>query len=240
MSLLDVIDVTKRFGGLFANKNVSFCLEKGEILGLVGPNGAGKSTIFNCISGYHSTTSGKILFQGKDITNKPPYALCKKGIARTFQVVENFQKMSVVENVMVGAFVRQKSRKRASNKSLKILQFIGLLSKKNILASDLSPPEQRRLGLAMALASEPLLLALDEVMAGLMPKEIDEFLELLRKIRKSGVSLIIIEHLMRAVMTICERIVVLDQGKKIAEGNPSEICKNEVVIKAYLGGGTYA
>ena len=235
MKLLEIKNVTKRFGGLFANNRISFDISQGEIIGLVGPNGAGKTTLFNCISGYYPPTSGSILFEGREIKNSPPYKVCARGIARTFQIIENFQKMTVLENMMVGAFKKHKYKGKAFKKALKVSEFIELSDKNLEYASDLSPPEQRRLGLGMALATEPKLLMLDEVMAGLTPKEIDEVLDLLRKIRDSGVTLIVIEHLMRAVMSICERIFVLDYGEKIAEGNPEEIAHDEKVIQAYLG-----
>ncbi|MCK4782103.1 MAG: ABC transporter ATP-binding protein [Desulfobacteraceae bacterium] len=235
MKLLEIKNVTKRFGGLFANNRISFDISQGEIIGLVGPNGAGKTTLFNCISGYYPPTSGNILFEGREIKNSPPYKVCARGIARTFQIIENFQKMTVLENMMVGAFKKHKYKGKAFKKALKVSEFIELSDKNFEYASDLSPPEQRRLGLGMALATEPKLLMLDEVMAGLTPKEIDEVLDLLRKVRDSGVTLIVIEHLMRAVMSICERIFVLDYGEKIAEGNPEEIAHDEKVIQAYLG-----
>ena len=235
MKLLEIKNVTKRFGGLFANNRISFDISQGEIIGLVGPNGAGKTTLFNCISGYYPPTSGNILFEGREIKNSPPYKVCARGIARTFQIIENFQKMTVLENMMVGAFKKHKYKGKAFKKALKVSEFIELSDKNFEYASDLSPPEQRRLGLGMALATEPKLLMLDEVMAGLTPKEIDEVLDLLRKVRDSGVTLIVIEHLMRAVMSICERIFVLDYGEKIAEGNPEEIAHDKKVIQAYLG-----
>lgn len=235
MKLLEIKNVTKRFGGLFANNRISFDISQGEIIGLVGPNGAGKTTLFNCVSGYYPPTSGNILFEGREIKNSPPYKVCARGIARTFQIIENFQKMTVLENMMVGAFKKHKYKGKAFKKALKVSEFIELSDKNFEYASDLSPPEQRRLGLGMALATEPKLLMLDEVMAGLTPKEIDEVLDLLRKVRDSGVTLIVIEHLMRAVMSICERIFVLDYGEKIAEGNPEEIAHDEKVIQAYLG-----
>lgn len=235
MSLLELKNVTKHFGGLLANNMVSLEIDRREIVGLVGPNGAGKTTLFNCISGYHRPSSGSIVFNGEQIGGKPPYAICARGLARTFQIVQNFQKMTVSENVMVGAFIRYRHKRQALEKTLQVLRFTDLLKRRNDLASDLSPPEQRLLGLSMAMATEPKLLMLDEVMAGLMPKEIDGVLELLLKIQAAGVALIVIEHLMRAVMSICERIIVLDYGSKLAEGTPEEIANNDRVIEAYLG-----
>ena len=235
MKFLEIREVTKNFGGLLANDRISFEMSQGEILGLVGPNGAGKTTLFNCISGYYPVSSGKIILEGRNITNNAPYQICTRGIARTFQIVQNFQKMTALENVMIGAFLNHKGRKDSYEKSLEVLRFIDLIDKRNDLARNLSPPEQRRLGLGMALATEPKLLMLDEAMAGLTPMEIDDVLDLLRKIRDSGVSIIVIEHLMRAVMNVSDRVIVLDYGSKIAEGMPKEIVQNEAVIKAYLG-----
>jgi branched-chain amino acid transport system ATP-binding protein len=235
LKLLEINEITKRFGGLIAIDGISFEISQGEILGLVGPNGAGKTTLFNCISGYYQVSSGKIFFEGRDITNRSPYKICVKGIARTFQIVQNFGKMTVLENVMVGMFLKQKNKRKVFEKSLETLKFIDLIHKKDDYARNLSPPEQRRLGLGMAMATQPKLLMLDEAMAGLTPTEIDEVLGLVHKIRDSGVSVIIIEHVMRAVMTISGRIIVLDSGKKIAEGTPDEITHDERVIRAYLG-----
>jgi branched-chain amino acid transport system ATP-binding protein len=235
MRFLEIKGVTKRFGGLIAVDEVSFDLAEGEILGLVGPNGAGKTTLFNCISGYYRINSGKIVFRGEDITNRPPYTICTKGIARTFQIIQNFEKMGVLENIMVGTFLKEINKKRAIEESLEILRFIDLINKKDEYAKNLSPPEKRCLGLGMALATRPKLLMLDETMAGLTPTEIDGVLGLVKKIKDSGVTVIIIEHVMRAVMTISGRIIVLDSGKKIAEGKPDDIVHDDRVIRAYLG-----
>jgi len=235
MKFLQVNQVTKRFGGLVANDKISFEMSGGEILGIVGPNGAGKTTLFNCISGFYRVNSGGIHFEGRDITNAPPYAVCARGVARTFQIVQNFEKMTLVENIMVGAFLKWRRKGKAEEEALEVLRFIDLLDKRNVVARHLSPPEKRRLGLGMALSTQPKLLMLDETMAGLTPVEIDEVLDLVRKIRATGVGVIVIEHVMRAVMTISERIIVLDSGKKIAEGSPDEIAHNEGVIRAYLG-----
>ena len=235
MTLLEVKGVTKRFGGLTAVDDVSFEIAEGKILGLVGPNGAGKTTLFNCISGLYRVNSGMIVFGGRDITNKPAHIVCRAGIGRTFQIVQNFERMTLTENIMVGAFLRSRGKKQAAEKGLEILEFIQLQEKKDVIARNLSPPEKRRLGLGMALATEPRLLMLDEVMAGLTPVEIDGVLDLLWKIQETGVSIIVIEHVMRAVMAISEKIIVLDSGKKISEGPPEEIAHDDRVIRAYLG-----
>jgi len=235
MKLLEVKNLTKRFGGLIANDKIDLELEEGEILGLIGPNGAGKTTLFNCVTGYYKPTSGSVFFEGKNITNNSPHEVCKKGIARTFQITQVFKKMTVLENVMVGGFLRKRGIKNVEKEATKVLKFVGLLDKKDLLGNSLSPPEQRKLEIAMALSTRPKIIMLDESMAGLNAAEIDIALNLIRQIRERGVSLIVIEHVMKAVMSISDRIIVLDSGKKIAEGTPEEIADNEKVIKAYLG-----
>jgi len=234
-TLLEVTGITKRFGGLCAVDGVSLTVTQGEIVGLVGPNGAGKTTVFNCLSGLYKVNAGRVVLEGLDITNRPSYAVCEKGIGRTFQIIQNFEKMTLHENVLVGAFLKKKRKEKASEEAMNVLKFVNLADKKDVEARHLSPAEKRRLGLAMALATQPKLLMLDEAMAGLTPVEIDEVLDLVRKIRGRGISMIIIEHVMRAVMTISDRIIVLDSGKKIAEGLPGAIVHDERVIKAYLG-----
>ncbi|OIP34561.1 MAG: ABC transporter ATP-binding protein [Deltaproteobacteria bacterium CG2_30_66_27] len=235
MSLLSISGVSKRFGGLLANDDISFEVGQGEIIGLIGPNGAGKTTLFSCIAGYYPVTSGTIVFDGKRIAGLPPEAICRRGIARTFQIVRVFKEMSVLENVMVGAFLITSSRKEAGRRAREVLGRVGLSAKENAEARNLTVSEQKRVQLARALATRPRLLLLDEVMAGLTPQEISEAVSLVRTIREDGITMIVVEHVMEAVMPISDRVVVLDYGKKIAEGAPNEIVRDELVIKAYLG-----
>lgn len=235
MSLLTVNGVTKRFGGLSANDDISFDVGKGEIVGLIGPNGAGKSTLFSCIAGYYPVTSGTIAFDGRRISGMPPEAICRLGIGRTFQIVRVFKGMSVLENVMVGAFLSSSSRKVAERNAREMLSRVGLSAKEGAEARHLTVSEQKRVQLARALATRPTLLLLDEAMAGLTPQETVEAVDLIRSIRKDGVTMIVVEHVMEVVMPISDRVVVLDYGKKIAEGAPKEIVRDQRVIKAYLG-----
>jgi branched-chain amino acid transport system ATP-binding protein len=233
--LLDAVSVTQRFGGLIANADVSVQVRKGEILGLIGPNGAGKSTLFNAIAGVRKPTEGRIVFGGRDVTELGAPQRCALGIARTFQVVKSFETMSVVENVMVGAFVRTASAHVAREKARAVLDFVGLRARENAMAGDLTPPEKRRLEVARALATEPKLLLLDEAMTGLTPAEARQGVELVRAIRERGMTIVMVEHVMEIVMPLVDRAVVLDLGKLIAEGPPNEIVRNERVITAYLG-----
>ncbi|WP_230203574.1 ABC transporter ATP-binding protein [Bacillus massiliigorillae] len=233
--IIQVKEVVKQFGGLKAVNNVSFDVKQNEILGIIGPNGAGKTTLFNLISGSHPVTSGKIEFNGEEITNKKPYVICKKGIGRTYQVVKPFGGISVIENVMVGAFNKTTSTKKAREYALAILEKVGLNQKKDQVGKSLTIADKKRLEVAKALATQPKLLLLDEVMAGLNPTEIQEIIPVIKSIRDSGVTIIIIEHIMEVIMTVCDRIVVIHHGEKIAEGTPKEIANNEEVIKAYFG-----
>ncbi len=235
MALLEVSNLTKRFGGLVANDTVSMEVNQGEIMGLIGPNGAGKTTLFNCISGFYRPDGGSVVFEGKDITHFSADRVCREGMARTFQIVKIFKDMTVLENVMVGAFCRTTSPGRARAEALKTLEFIGLAEKRDVPGGSLTIAEQKRLELARALATQPKLLMLDEAMAGLNPMETREAVELLRKINAQGITLIVVEHVMEAIMTISDRIIVLDYGKKIAEDVPQNIAVNEEVIRAYLG-----
>ncbi|HEX8042682.1 ABC transporter ATP-binding protein [Candidatus Deferrimicrobium sp.] len=235
MSFLSVGGVTKRFGGLSANDDISFDVARGEIVGLIGPNGAGKSTLFSCIAGYYPVTSGTIDFNGNRISGLPPETICRKGIARTFQIVHVFKEMSVLENVMVGAFLSTSSRREAMAHSQAVLDRVALSGKADSFARSLTVSEQKRVQLARALATRPKLLLLDEVMAGLTPQETAEAAGLVRSFREDGITMVIVEHVMEVVMPISDRVVVLDYGKKIAEGAPEEIVRNELVIKAYLG-----
>lgn len=234
--ILEVRDLTKDFGGLRANNNISFSVQKGELLGLIGPNGAGKSTLFNCIAGVYPVTSGKVIFEGRDITNFKPYEVSRLGLARTFQIFVASGDLSVLENVMVGSFLRTRSRKKAKEWSEEILRIMDLDPYADHWVSELPVAAQKRVAMATAIATKPHMLLLDEVAAGLNPTEIDQMMGIIRKIHYDmGITVILIEHVMELVMNLSHRVIVLDSGKMIAEGKPGEIKKNPDVIKAYLG-----
>jgi branched-chain amino acid transport system ATP-binding protein len=235
MALLEVIEVTKNFGGLTANDHISFAVGEGEIVGLIGPNGDGKTTLFNCITKHYPPSSGRVKFRGEDITRLAPDQICHRGIVRTFQIMRNFSGMTVLENVLVGALCRMRGVEEGREAALELLEFTGLLDKKDVLASELTVPDRKRVEVARALATKPALLLLDEAMAGLTPTETAEAVQLVGAIRDRGVTVLMVEHVMEVIMPISDRVVVLDYGQKIAEGPPSEIAQNEQVIDAYLG-----
>ncbi len=235
MKLLEVRDMVKDFGGLRAIDRLSMDIAKGEIFGLIGPNGAGKSTAFNCIAGVFAPTSGDVFFDGERINGQKPWILCKKGIARTFQIVKPFSSKSVLYNVMVGSFATTDKKAVAEEKALGVLRFLNFEDKKDMRAGNLTIADRKRLEIARALATEPKLLLLDEVMAGLRPAEVDQMVEIIQRLRDNGTTVFIIEHIMRAIMALSDRIVVIQFGRKIAEGVPQEVASDENVIKAYLG-----
>jgi len=235
MALLEVKNLAKAFGGLMAVNNVSFDLNEGEIMGLIGPNGSGKTTIFNCINNYYPITSGDILFKGKSIKGLKTYKICHLGIGRTFQVVKPLSRMTVLDNVTASAFCRVGNIREARDQALKILEFSGLIEQKDKLAKSLPIGGRKRLEIARALATKPVLLLLDETAAGLTPSELDEAIELIQRIRDNGTTILIVEHIMKVIMSISDRIHAINFGQTIAEGTPKEVANNPAVIEAYLG-----
>ena len=235
MAYLEINNVSKHFGGLKAVDEVSIKIEKGQIYGLIGPNGAGKSTLFNCVAGTYAPTSGTILYKGEDITGSKPWNICKKKIARTFQIVKPFQTKTVLYNTMVGAFINTASTSEAKDRAMEVLKRFQLGDKWNVQAKNLTIADRKRLEIARAMATEPDMFLMDESMAGLRPNEVDEMLDEIRKIRDSGVTIFMIEHIMRAIMSVSDKITVIQFGKKIMDGTPQEVSKDERVIKAYLG-----
>lgn len=235
MNILEINNLVKDFGGLRAVDTLSLSIEEGEILGMIGPNGAGKSTAFNCIAGVYAPTKGEVYFTGKKINGVKPWNLCKNGLARTFQIVKPFRSKSVLYNVMVGSFVTTDKTAVAEEKALNVLKILSFENKKDERAGNLTIAELKRLEIARALATEPKLLLFDEVMAGLRPAEVDEMVQIIKNLRDQGITIFVIEHIMRAIMALSDRIVVIHFGKKIAEGSPQEVASDENVIKAYLG-----
>ncbi|MEM3387604.1 MAG: ABC transporter ATP-binding protein [Nitrososphaerales archaeon] len=233
-TLLTVKNVTKRFGGLVALNDVSFEIKEKEIVGIIGPNGAGKTTLFNVITGFYHPDAGRIIFNGVDITKFRPDQICSLGLTRTFQLVKPFKDLTVFENILIGALLKR-SKAAAVEKAEKVLKDLDLEKMRNIPVKNIPIAERKIVEAARALATEPKMLLLDEVAAGLNPTETVKILETLKKVREQGVTLCLVEHVMRFIMGISERILVLDRGVKIAEGPPSEIAANESVIQAYLG-----
>jgi branched-chain amino acid transport system ATP-binding protein len=235
MKILELQKVRKYFGGIKAVESFSLDVGEGDIVGLIGPNGAGKSTLFNCVAGVFPPTAGDILFLGEKISGQKPWDLCHKGLARTFQIVKPFASRSVLYNVMVGAFATTDKRAEAEQRALKVLRDLHMEGKKDLRAGNLTIADRKRLEIAKALATGPKLLLLDEVMAGLRPTEVDEMVAIIKQLREGGMTIFVIEHIMRAIMALSDRIAVLHFGTKIAEGSPQEIAHDERVIKAYLG-----
>ncbi len=235
MPLLEVRDLTMRFGGLVANDSVSLHVDADEIVGLIGPNGAGKTTLFSCISGTLRATNGQVLLEGQDVVGQTPEEICWRGIARTFQIVRTFREMTVLENVMVGALLRASGTSQARVDAEEVLELTGLAHKRHVLGAGLTIAERKRVELARALATRPKLLMLDEVMAGLNPRERQEAIDLVRTAHARGIAILMVEHVMEVIMPISDRVVVLTNGRKLLEGRPEAVSRNEEVIKAYLG-----
>ena len=235
MSLLELRNISMDFGGLRAIDSLSLSIDEGQILGLIGPNGAGKSTAFNCVAGVYRPTSGEIWFDGANITGAKPWDLCRSGLARTFQIVKPFASKTVLYNVMVGAFARTDKTDEAEAIALDVLKSLHLDHKKDFKSGALTIADRKRLEIARAMATKPKLLLLDEVMAGLRPTEVDEMIDVFRAVRDSGVTIFVIEHIMRAIMALSDELVVIQFGRKISEGKPEAVAKDENVIKAYLG-----
>jgi branched-chain amino acid transport system ATP-binding protein len=234
---LVVQGLSKRFGGLRAVHEIGFSVREGETLALIGPNGAGKTTSFHLITGFHRPDAGSVRAFGRELVGLRPHQICAHGLARTFQVARPFGAMTVLANVMTGAFLRDKRPEAARDKAEEAIDFVGLTAKAQSAARDLTTIDQRRLEMARALATEPRLLLFDEVMAGLNPSEIDQAVALIGKLAARGLTIVIVEHVMRAIMAVARHIVVLDHGQKIAEGSPNEVVANPEVIRAYLGTG---
>lgn len=236
--IIEVQNITKRFKGLTAVKNVSFSIKAGGITGMIGPNGAGKSTTFNMICGYYPPTEGRIFYKGKDITEKKAFEYTNMKIARTFQIMKPLKNLSVLDNVVASSYFGHsgaKNVKEARERAMEVLQFTGLYEKRHVLSKDMGTPDQKRLEMARALATKPELLFLDENMAGLNPAETEEAIRLIRRINESGVTILLIEHIMQAVVSLCGEVIVLHHGEKIAEGTPEQVMNDPYVMEVYLG-----
>jgi len=235
MNFLEIRKVSRFFGGIAAIKDVSFEVRKGEILGLIGPNGAGKTTMFNVVNGFYHPSRGEVYFKDRKISGFQPHQICQRGIARTFQVVKPLQRMSVLDNVIASSFLRAKDKRQAVEIARESLQFTGLYADRDIISRGLPLGKRKRLEIARALATQPEMLLLDESFAGLNPAELDESIGIIRKIKDRHITIMIIEHHMKVIMAISDRIVVLNYGEKIAEGTPLDIRNNPLVVEAYLG-----
>jgi branched-chain amino acid transport system ATP-binding protein len=235
MDLIEIRDVSKHFGGLSALTHVSFFLKQGEILGLIGPNGAGKTTLFNVVNGFYPPSRGEVFFKSEKISDLKPHQICKLGIARTFQVVRPLQRMTALDNVIASAFLRAKTKPEAEGIALEMMRFTGLYEDRHVVSKGLPLGKRKKLEITRALATRPEMLLLDESFAGLNPSEQNELIEIIRKVRANGITIMVIEHHMKVIMSISDRIVVLNYGEKIAEGTPKEIGNNPLVIQAYLG-----
>jgi len=233
--MLVVSDLRRDFDGLTAVHDLSFTVEPGEIVGMIGPNGAGKTTTFAMLAGFLTPTSGEILFQGKRINNLKPHQVCKLGLTRTFQIVQPFPDMTALENIMVGAYVRYPNTTDAKHKAMEVLERVNLLHKADTLGKNLTLIELKRLEIGKALATEPSLLLLDEVASGLKDAEVDNILVLVRQLNKEGITFLIVEHLMKVIMNLSQRVIVLDFGQMIGQGTPQEVSRNPAVLAAYLG-----
>lgn len=236
--IIEVQNITKKFKGLTAVKDVSFSIREGAITGMIGPNGAGKSTTFNMICGYYPPTEGKIFYKGQDITDKKAHEYTRMKIARTFQIMKPLKNLSVLENVVASSYfghAAAKNEREARERAMDILQFTGLFDKRHVLSKDMGTPDQKRLEMARALATKPEMLFLDENMAGLNPAETEAAIQLIRKINESGVTIFLIEHIMQAVVSLCEEVIVLHHGEKIAEGTPDQVMNDPYVMEVYLG-----
>jgi branched-chain amino acid transport system ATP-binding protein len=235
MALLDVQKLTKSFGGLLAVNELSFTIEEGEIIGIIGPNGAGKTTSFSLITGFVNPDKGNIFFEDRPIHGKKPEEICRRGIFRTFQSSESFPELTVKENVLIATMLHQPSIRLASEKAEQILEKMGMLEKKDVRTKHLTIPEKKRLELTKGLATRPKVMLLDEVMAGLLPTEINHAIQIISQLREEGITFVIIEHVMKVIMSISDRIIVLHHGEKIAEGSPEVVSKMPKVVEAYLG-----